>query len=235
MLLVHLAILGALLASGRVTLPGRVEEPPVETFDVLEPLPPPPNDPPAPEQAQPKEEGEASPPNLKSEAAPVVAPRPVVPLPVPTPVPAAETPGSGSEPTQGSAAVPGPGTGAGGSGTGTGAGGFGAGPGGGGLASGPRQIAGSISRRDYPRELRDSQVPVEVIRLEYVIGTDGRVRNCRIVQSSGTPLLDRHTCRLYEQRYRYQPARDSTGRPVEVTIRTTRSWFIAGRARPVGD
>ncbi|MCW3796609.1 energy transducer TonB [Sphingomonas sp. BN140010] len=228
-LLVHVAILAVLLASGRVPLGGQVQASAIETFDVAE-TPPPPPQPPPPERPR-EQVGQASPPNLKSQATPVVAPDPVVSLPPTTPVIAAEVPAQGAAPTQGAAPIPGPGTGAGGLGNGTGAGGSGSGPGSGsgGIATGPRQIAGSISRRDYPRELEGSDVPQEVVRLQYTIGADGRVHDCRILQSSGAPLLDQRTCELYEQRYRYEPARDAAGQPVPITVRAVRSWFRRGR------
>ncbi len=234
-LLVHAGIALLVLSAGTVSQLREPEAVAIDTFDVLEPPPPPP---PAIEEVpaarSPREEGSAAPPNLESQATPIVAPPAVVELPPVTPVVAAEAPGEGTQTSQGAAPVPGPGTGAGGAGNGTGSGSAGAGSGGGrGLGRGPRLVRGDISRRDYPRELRDSRVPAEVIRLEYSIGTDGRVRNCRVVQSSGTPLLDMHTCRLYEDRYRYEPALDDAGRPVTVTVRATRSWFIRGQARPV--
>jgi protein TonB len=75
-------------------------------------------------------------------------------------------------------------------------------------------------------------VPVETIFLQFTIGTDGYVRDCKILKSSGSALLDQRTCSLYESRYRYQPARDAAGRPEQVTVRATRSWFIVGRAQP---
>ena len=231
-LLVHVALLAGLLASGQVQLDPRADEPPIQAFDVVEPLPPLVRVEPLRPERAPRKEAEASPPNLKSEAAPVIAPEPAVPLALPTPVLTAETPGTGVQLTQGAAPLAGPGTGAGGLGNGTGAGGSGSGTGaggGGGVATGPRQIAGSISRRDYPRELRKSDVPVEVIRLQYTIGVDGRVHDCRVTQSSGTPLLDQHTCTLYETRFRYLPARDAAGNPVEITVHGTRSWYILNR------
>jgi len=228
---VHIAILAALLASGRVQVRAQPEAPPIETFEVAQPVPPPPPPVPPPTERPREPDGQASPPNLKSQATPVVAPEPVVSLPPTAPIIAAESPAEGSAPTQGAAPVSGPGTGAGGTGNGTGAGSSNSGPGGGGaggIAIGPRQIAGSISRRDYPRELEGTAVAQQVVRLQYTIGPDGRVHDCRILQSSGVPLLDQRTCELYEQRYRYEPARDEAGRPVPITVRAMRSWFRRG-------
>src|SRR6186713_935893 len=70
----------------------------VEIFDVTEP-PPPPEEAvvaeqiPAPKQDAPKEEeGAASPKNIRSQATPVVAPKPPISLPVPLPIPVTQTP-----------------------------------------------------------------------------------------------------------------------------------------------
>ncbi|URD60818.1 energy transducer TonB [Sphingomonas sp. KRR8] len=227
--LVQLAILAALIASGRVTLSSGPNTPPIQTFEVRMPAVPHaiPRERPQPKAARP--EAEASAVNLRSLATPVSAPKPVVVLPAAPKVIVSDTPMAGAAPTQGAADQPGPGMGAGGTGAGTGAGDGGNGSGqggGGGIASGPRQIAGAITRRDYPAELRDRDIPYEEVALQYRVGADGYVRGCQVLQSSGSPLLDERTCSLYEQRYRYLPARDASGRPVEITIRAIRSWSL---------
>ncbi|WP_114226863.1 MULTISPECIES: TonB family protein [Sphingomonas] len=227
--LIQLAMLAALIASGRVTLTSTVEPPPIESFEVRAPAVPPLQHRarPLPKAAQP--EAEASAVNLRSVATPVATPVPVVSPPVIPQIAVSDVPLIGNAATQGAADVAGPGSGAGGVGVGTGAGngGNGAGQGGGGgIASGPRQIAGSITRRDYPAELRDRDIPYEEVALQYRVGADGYVRGCEVVRSSGSPLLDQRTCALYEQRYRYLPARDAGGQPVEITIRAIRSWSL---------
>lgn len=203
----------------------------VEMFDVTVPPPPPPvvEQIPEPQKEQPKrEEGAASAKNIESQATPVVAPKPPISLPVPVPIPVTQTPGQGSDRTQGASNVVGPGTGAGGVGTGTGSGGSGRGTGGGGGGIGrpPQLIQGNITRRDYPRELRGAQVPRQDIEMEFNIGTDGRVRNCRVIRSSGNAILDQSTCQLVEQRYVYRPALDTNGRPISIVGRMRRSWWI---------
>lgn len=226
---VHLLIFLALIASGRVTLGGALEPPPIRLVDVALPAAPPPRTRHEPRPAAAPPAAEASAPNLRSQATPIAAPRPVIVLAALTPVVVSATPLLGDMATQGAAATAGAGIGAGGAGEGTGAGGGGNGGGagsGGGIASGPRQIAGLITRRDYPRELRDREVALEEVALQYRVGTDGVVRECRVLQSSGEPLLDQRTCQLYEQRYRYLPAHDSSGQPVEITINAVRSWAL---------
>ena len=201
----------------------------VEIFDVTEPPPPPVVEQiPEPQKEQPKrEEGAASPKNIETKATPVVAPKPPISLPIPVPIPVTQTPGQGSDRTQGASDVVGPGTGGGGQGTGTGSGGSGSGTGGGGGGIGrpPQLIQGNITRRDYPQELRRYPTPRGVILMEFQIGTDGRVRNCRVMQSSGNPVLDASTCRLVEQRYVYRPALDKQGRPTVITGRMSRWWW----------
>lgn len=230
----HLAALLVLIqARGPIALvPDRA--PPLQMIDILEPPPPPPpaeiRTPPEPRKptprAEPKREGAAAPAAKTSLATQIAALDPVVPLPLPTPVVTAATPATGAAPSQGAAPVAGPGSGAGGEGTGTGSGATGNGTGAGGRGTPPHLVAGAITRRDYPRELRDSDVPIEVITLQYSIDTDGFVRNCLILKSSGSALLDQRTCQLYETRFRYEPARDAAGQPQRVTAHATRSWFI---------
>lgn len=227
--LIQLAMIAALIASGRVTLTSAVEPRPIESFEVRPPAAPPLHhrERPMPRQARP--EAEASAINLRSQASPVAAPKPVVSLPVIPQVIVSEVPLIGIQATQGAADAPGSGLSAGGAGAGTGAGngGNGAGQGGGGgIATGPRQIAGTITRRDYPVELRNREVPYEEVALQYRVGADGYVRGCEVLQSSGSPVLDQRTCALYEQRYRYLPAQDTGGRPVEITIRAIRTWAL---------
>ena len=85
---VHLALLYMLLhLSGKADLPGTDSV--MRVFN-LEQQPPPPPPPPPPQQqkAKPKEkEGGSSPPNIRSQATPVQAPKPKLVIP-PVPVPA---------------------------------------------------------------------------------------------------------------------------------------------------
>ena len=49
----------------------------------------------------------------------------------------------------------------------------------------------------------------------WTIGIDGRVKDCRIVRSSGVAALDQATCTLIAKRGRYMPARDKRGNLIE--------------------
>ena len=194
-------------------------------FDIT----PPPSEPPPPPVAEkpakaPRREGAAAPPNLTSRATDLVAPRPVVPIVTP-PLVTTLRAGPGSEPTSGNAPVLGPGTGSGGTGNGTGSGGAGNGEGGGGGGTAPRQIGGSISKRDYPRDLFAANIQGKVGVL-YVVSPEGRVTDCEIEHSSGNAELDDATCDLIIQRFRFRPARDARGQPVESMIEENHTWVI---------
>src|SRR3954469_15831558 len=130
---IHAALLFVFLhISGKMTLADPQSA--LKLFDIRNrERPPPPPPPPQNQQPKPKEkEGGSAPKNIKSEATPVVAPKPRIVTPPVQPIPATETPRQGSAPTQGASDVRGPGTGAGGTGTGTGSGSGGNGSGGGG-------------------------------------------------------------------------------------------------------
>jgi len=53
-----------------------------------------------------------------------------------------------------------------------------------------------------------------------VVGTNGRVESCSIIQSTGASELDRATCQILERRARFEPATDSSGAKVSDTVTT---------------
>ena len=194
------------------------------------PLPEPPPPPPPltierakTEKQKPKrDEGFASPPNIKSRATPVVAPKPRVIVPAPSPVVAAIVPATGAGPTQGAAPVVGPGTGAGGTGTGTGSGGAGSGPGGGGnggVGSGlgearARLVTPPLTPRDYPGNIYRRWPRAGTVFIILRVGSDGLPLSCRVARSFGDQAIDAATCRLALAKFRFEPGRDERGRPV---------------------
>ncbi len=197
----------------------------LQLFDVIEPPPPAPEAAPRPSRSA---EGAAAPAGRKARPTPIVAPPPK--LPPRSPVAAAAEPAPqpiGTAPSAGSSHAD-SGTGAGGEGTGAGSGGSGAGTGGGGGTRAER-IGGRLSgASDYPRAAMRAGAE-GTVRVRYVVGTDGRVSGCRVTRSSGHPELDATTCRLIEQRFRYRPARDASGRPVPETVSRTFDWLLPFR------
>ncbi len=167
--------------------------------------------------------GAASPPNLRSQATPVVAPPPIVQPLEPQPVAAVIKPGSGTAPTAGAADMRGSGSGSGGQGDGSGSGGDGDGDGG---DVPPRLLNGRLKNSDYPRTAADAGAEGSV-SVRYSVGKDGRASNCRVTQSSGNDELDLTTCRLIVERFRFVPSRDASGNPVDSDIVEEHSWSIA--------
>ena len=183
-----------------------------------------------------RREGAAAPANREARPNEIMAPPPV--LPPPNPLPAPPVAGTDLAPASGATPLPGPGTGAGGTGSGTGSGRFGNGPGRGGDGGGngtgygdgdgggfspPRRIRGRITDRDYPAAVGEAGIggTVSVI---YTIEPDGTADQCRITRSSGNRSLDATTCRLIEERFRFEPSRDRQGRPVRSRMVQDHYW-----------
>ena len=205
--------------SGRMDLtdPQRV----LQVFDITEVPPPPPtpeSPPPAELTQKPKDpEGGASPQNIRSEATPVVAPKPPIALPIPLPVNVSQTPNQGAAPTQGASDVPGPGTGAGGTGTGTGSGGAGSGTGGGGTGlavTRARLAVPPLRGRDFPRELLDAWPRGARIWMRVRVDANGGVSQCIVDQGSGNPAFDAQICAIVQRRLRYHPGRNESAERV---------------------
>jgi protein TonB len=200
----------------------------LQVFSVAPPAPPPPRAIPARQKTR-RPEGAAAPRSLRSTATEVVAPPPLIPLPVLTPLVAAPVANTGAAATQGASDLPGPGTGAGGYGTGFGSGGSGDGDGSGYEdETPPRWKKGRIKDSDYPRAAGESGAG-GTVSVRYRIELDGRVTGCVITRSSGNAVLDETTCRLIEQRFRYDPSRDARGRPVISYIVRDNEWVIDRR------
>ena len=65
------------------------------------------------------------------------------------------------------------------------------------------------------------------VRAQLTVGTDGRVKACKIVHSSNSDALDSATCSILMRRARFTPARDANGRPVEdIYVTPAINWRI---------
>jgi|SRR3954468_9794540 protein TonB len=215
---IHAALLFVLLhMSGKMSFADPQSA--LKLFDVREAPSPPPPPPPAQQQKQkPKEkEGGSAPKNIKSEATPVVAPKPRIATPPVQKIATAEIPRQGTAPTQGASNVRGPGTGAGGTGTGTGSGAGGNGPGGGGdggVADPPHLVSPVLTGRDLPRDLLQqwpSGVPV-FLRLR--VNPQGYVSECNVLRGTGNPTIDNTMCNIAHDRLRFRPAVNRSGQAV---------------------
>ena len=222
---IHAALLLAFLhLSGRIDLTDPQDA--LRVIDLTTSVPPPPPPPPQEQQARPKErEGGSAPENIKSEATPVVAPKPRIVTPPVQEIAAAETPRQGTAPTQGASDVRGPGTGAGGigNGTGSGSGGNGPGGGGGGQAEPPHLVTPVLTGREIPPELLDQWPRRATVFMRLRVDARGYVAECTVDRGTGVPAIDSTICNLAHDRLRFRPALDRSGQAVA-------GWF--GYAQP---
>ncbi|MBB4857809.1 protein TonB [Novosphingobium chloroacetimidivorans] len=77
---------------------------------------------------------------------------------------------------------------------------------------------------DYPqRALREEKTGTTGFRV--TVGTDGRVVDCTVTSSSGTPELDDATCKNVTRRARFKPALQN-GQPVQSSYSNRIRWVI---------
>ena len=105
--------------------------------------------------------------------------------------------------------------------------GAGAGPGTGGTGGegGAEKLSGEIRAADYPAESRALRIGDYVI-VALTVGVDGRVRECRVHRASRDAAADVITCRLAQERFRFRPATNAAGHPVEAVFGWRQSWHF---------
>jgi len=84
-------------------------------------------------------------------------------------------------------------------------------------------LASYISDADYPSAAH-AQHMQGITGFRLTVGTDGRVTRCEIVSSSGYPLLDQTTCRIFTARARFTPARDAGGNATTDVVSARIGW-----------
>ena len=78
---------------------------------------------------------------------------------------------------------------------------------------------------DYPsRALREEREGTTGFRV--TVGTDGKVTDCSVTRSSGSPDLDQATCDNIRRRARFNPAMDGEGNPTTGSYASTIRWVI---------
>jgi protein TonB len=83
----------------------------------------------------------------------------------------------------------------------------------------------TVTHADYPREaLRRGEEGT--VKMRYDVNVEGRVENCVVVQSSGSPTLDHASCENVTRRARYIPATDANGKPIRSHGSRTITWVI---------
>lgn len=182
--------------------------------------PPPPTPSPVPTSPPAGAEGPSA---KRAQPKPIVAPPAHIPNRAATAAPVAST----GDATRSGADSAGTGTSGGTAGTGTGSGGSGDGNGSAFGAGSSRavKIAGDITAtRDYPARTRSARIGTSVI-VVLTVGTDGRVLGCRIHQPSPDTEADTITCRLARERFRFRPATNRAGNPIESEFGWRQRWF----------
>lgn len=90
----------------------------------------------------------------------------------------------------------------------------------------PKNNPGSWANAgDYPSRALQ-QEKEGTTRFTVSVDANGRVSNCTVTGSSGTPELDSTACAKIKARARFEPARDGNGNPVPGTYSNSVRWQI---------
>ncbi|WP_205693802.1 TonB family protein [Croceicoccus ponticola] len=215
--LIHIgAIFGLLRAFDIDVVPSVVRS--ITTFSVpldVQPEPPPKKV----EEVEP--EGASGEEAAKAKPKEITAPPARIPKKESPPVPPVSSTG---DETRSGAAENGAGTGGGGPGIGTGSGGSGTGSGGVPFARHAEKVSGEIRAKDYPRTSAQDRNGAYVI-VHFTVTPEGRATDCRVARSSGNPEVDRITCKLAVERFRYRPAIDGDGNPTSEKVGWKQWWW----------
>jgi len=86
-------------------------------------------------------------------------------------------------------------------------------------------LVGLFSSDDYPKDALQKR-DTGTVGVTLMIGTDGRVSDCRVTLSSLSPSLDAATCRIITDRAGFAPALDRAGRPVTDRYLQRITWAL---------
>lgn len=89
------------------------------------------------------------------------------------------------------------------------------------------QLASLFKPEDYPSPAMQ-QNKGGSLRFAVLIDESGRVADCTIIETSGVPSLDAQTCFIIKERARFQPARDSAGKPAKDAAFQRVTWRLKG-------
>ncbi|WP_152555521.1 energy transducer TonB, partial [Sphingomonas sp. FUKUSWIS1] len=64
------------------------------------------------------------------------------------------------------------------------------------------------------------------VAMRWDINAQGRVENCTVTSSSGSPALDRAACAAMTRRGRYSPALDQAGNPMRSSATQRIRWTL---------
>ncbi len=82
-----------------------------------------------------------------------------------------------------------------------------------------------FSTDDYPGSAqRAGEEGITGVRVE--VDAEGRVASCTVTSSSGSAALDEATCKLYQRRGRFTPAKDAAGNPMASSYNDKVRWQL---------
>ncbi len=76
-----------------------------------------------------------------------------------------------------------------------------------------RRFDGLVRSRDYP-SVAFTRNQTGRVRTLLKIDANGTVADCKVIESSGSPLLDKRTCDIFLKRIEFRPALNANGKPV---------------------
>jgi periplasmic protein TonB len=197
--LIHIALGYALVTGLAYNVIKKAAED-LKTFDVEDEPPPPPEEPPPPpeENTPPPPQVVAPPPIVRTNTvAPPIISTPVAPPPVITPVARPAPPAPPAPPPPRVSQA----------------------------AKAKGNLLSLITDDDYPQSaIRNDEQGTTAVRLS--IGTDGRVTDCSVTQSSGSTALDNTACSIFRRRARFTPARDQAGNPIADSYTQRVKWVL---------
>lgn len=92
-------------------------------------------------------------------------------------------------------------------------------------AKAARPVFRYFSSDDYPAEAMRKGEQGTVGALFWV-EANGRVKECKVIESSQRKSLDEQTCNIIVDRARFEPAKDATGKSVRSPTYTRISWLM---------
>ncbi len=88
-----------------------------------------------------------------------------------------------------------------------------------------KNLASYVGPDDYPRAaIRNGEQGASGVR--FMVGVDGTPRDCRVVEPSGSAMLDETTCHVILSRSRFSPALDRAGKPLPSLYFTRVRWVL---------
>jgi hypothetical protein len=89
-----------------------------------------------------------------------------------------------------------------------------------------RPLRNYFSPSDYPSQAMQ-QFDTGSSRIMMMIDEAGGLKDCMVEETSGVATLDAMTCAILHERARFEPALDSSGKPVRSVLTTRVNWRIA--------